>query len=224
MSAFVDYYEVLEVSPGARQSVIDKAYRALMLEEHPDRGGDTRKAQLINEAYQALSDPAQRAEFDRRRAAAAGDRRPAGSPGTPSSRSPSADDARRQAQERARRAREGAARRAASRERDRQRATTPSNDAGPVRTPASTSQGSRGTPHVSSGVKTWGIVWRILFLIVILNAVAANLGPVASIGLLIVQLGALFLLVLFVVFLYLEFVIIRRIFRQLVGEARAAER
>lgn len=77
---------------------------------------------------------------------------------------------------------------------------------------------------MSSGVKTWGIVWRILFLIVILNAVAANLGPVASIGLLIVQLGALFLLVLFVVFLYLEFVIIRRIFRQLVGEARAAER
>ena len=37
-----DYYDVLEVSPRARQSVIDKAYRALMREAHPDQGGDAR--------------------------------------------------------------------------------------------------------------------------------------------------------------------------------------
>lgn len=67
MAEFVDYYDVLEVSPNARQGVIEKAYRALMLEEHPDRGGDTRRAQLINEAYEVLSDPARRQQYDRER-------------------------------------------------------------------------------------------------------------------------------------------------------------
>ncbi len=59
-----NYYEVLEVSPRARQSVIEKAYRALMREDHPDRGGDPRKAQLINEAYEVLRDPAARRRYD----------------------------------------------------------------------------------------------------------------------------------------------------------------
>lgn len=59
-----DYYEVLEVSPKARQSVIEKAYRALMREVHPDLGGDPRKAQLINEAYEVLCDPATRRAYD----------------------------------------------------------------------------------------------------------------------------------------------------------------
>lgn len=62
--AVADYYEVLEVSPRARQAVIDKAYRALMRECHPDLGGDPRKAQLINEAYEVLRDPAERRRFD----------------------------------------------------------------------------------------------------------------------------------------------------------------
>jgi DnaJ-domain-containing protein 1 len=60
-----DYYEVLEVSPRARPVVIEKAYRALMHECHPDLGGDPRKAQLINEAYEVLKDPAERRRFDR---------------------------------------------------------------------------------------------------------------------------------------------------------------
>ncbi|MBN1322083.1 MAG: DnaJ domain-containing protein, partial [Thermoleophilia bacterium] len=60
-----DYYEVLEVSPRARQSVIDKAYRALMREDHPDQGGDVAGAQLINEAYEILGDPSRRAAYDR---------------------------------------------------------------------------------------------------------------------------------------------------------------
>jgi len=59
-----DYYDVLEVSPRARQSVIDKAYRALMREDHPDQGGDARKAQLLNEAYEVLRDPIKRREYD----------------------------------------------------------------------------------------------------------------------------------------------------------------
>lgn len=60
-----DYYEVLEVSPRARQAVIEKAYRALMREDHPDQGGDPRKAQLINEAYDVVGDQAKRREYDR---------------------------------------------------------------------------------------------------------------------------------------------------------------
>jgi hypothetical protein len=59
-----DYYELLEVSPKARPSIIEKAYRALMREDHPDQGGDTERAQLINEAYQVLHDPARRREYD----------------------------------------------------------------------------------------------------------------------------------------------------------------
>jgi DnaJ domain len=59
-----DYYEVMEVSPKARRSVIEKAYRALMREDHPDQGGDVQKAQLINEAYQVLHDPEARRKYD----------------------------------------------------------------------------------------------------------------------------------------------------------------
>ena len=59
-----DYYETLEVSPRARPAVIDKAYRALMREVHPDQGGDARKAQLVNEAYEVLRDPVTRREYD----------------------------------------------------------------------------------------------------------------------------------------------------------------
>ena len=72
MSDFIDYYEVLEVSPVARQSVIEKAYRALMNDEHPDHGGDTGRAQLINEAYRILRDPGTRRDYDQSRASAAG--------------------------------------------------------------------------------------------------------------------------------------------------------
>lgn len=59
-----DYYEVLEVSPRARQAVIEKAYRTLMREEHPDQGGDPRRAQLLNEAYEVLRDPVKRQTYD----------------------------------------------------------------------------------------------------------------------------------------------------------------
>lgn len=59
-----DYYEVLEVSPRARQAVIEKAYRTLMREDHPDQGGDPRRAQLVNEAYEILGDPVKRREYD----------------------------------------------------------------------------------------------------------------------------------------------------------------
>lgn len=59
-----DPYRVLEVAVNARQSVIEKAYRAIMLEDHPDRGGDSARAQQVNAAYEILRDAATRREFD----------------------------------------------------------------------------------------------------------------------------------------------------------------
>jgi len=68
----VDYYEVLQVHPRAHPLVIQKVYHVLMrdLRHHPDLGGDVPTAQLINEAYQVLSDPVRRAAYDRFRAQA----------------------------------------------------------------------------------------------------------------------------------------------------------
>lgn len=72
-----DYYEVLGVSPTASEEEIRRAFRRLAMEWHPDRNPDPRAAERfkeIHEAYQVLSDPVKRAEYDRARAvqAAAG--------------------------------------------------------------------------------------------------------------------------------------------------------
>jgi DnaJ domain len=53
-------YGVLEVDPRARQVAIERAYRALMQECHPDHGGDTEAAIELNNAYEVLRDPAAR--------------------------------------------------------------------------------------------------------------------------------------------------------------------
>ena len=60
-----DYYEVLGVERGASAEELKKAYRALALREHPDKGGDAEKFKAISEAYAVLSDPEQRAQYDR---------------------------------------------------------------------------------------------------------------------------------------------------------------
>ena len=62
--AFIDYYEVLRVPHNADEDEIEKAYRALIRKHHPDMGGDTATAQLINEAHDALSKPGRRARYD----------------------------------------------------------------------------------------------------------------------------------------------------------------
>lgn len=61
-----DYYDVLGVSPQASQDEIKKAYRRLAHQYHPDKqGGDEEKFKEVNEAYQVLSDPAKRSQYDR---------------------------------------------------------------------------------------------------------------------------------------------------------------
>ena len=62
-----NYYRVLHVQPEAPLEVIKASYRTLMskLRQHPDLGGDHAAAQLLNEAYEVLSDPQRRAAYDR---------------------------------------------------------------------------------------------------------------------------------------------------------------
>jgi molecular chaperone DnaJ len=63
-----DYYEVLGVSRDASAEEIKRAYRRLAKKYHPDvskDGGSAEKFKEIAEAYEVLSDPAKRAQYDR---------------------------------------------------------------------------------------------------------------------------------------------------------------
>lgn len=63
-----DFYEILGVSTDSPQEVIDAAYRALMRKYHADRQSSAPwtagRVREISEAYEALSDPAKRREYD----------------------------------------------------------------------------------------------------------------------------------------------------------------
>jgi curved DNA-binding protein CbpA len=63
-------YRVLDVSPGASQETIVHAYRRQARASHPDaRPDDPRAAarfRILSSAYEVLSDPVRRADYDRR--------------------------------------------------------------------------------------------------------------------------------------------------------------
>src|SRR5690606_18662412 len=65
-----NYYETLKVSPNASSVEIKSAYRRLARKLHPDKNNgseDTARAfAAIAEAYEILSDPQDRAAYDRR--------------------------------------------------------------------------------------------------------------------------------------------------------------
>lgn len=65
-AAFVDYYELLRVSPGAELESIQRVHRNLAARYHPDNTetGDLERFLRVNEAFKILSDPDQRKDFD----------------------------------------------------------------------------------------------------------------------------------------------------------------
>ena len=62
-----NYYRVLQVQPDAPVEVIKASYKTLMreLRQHPDLSGDVWNAQVLNEAYETLSQADKRQIYDR---------------------------------------------------------------------------------------------------------------------------------------------------------------
>ena len=63
-----DYYNALGIQRNATEEEVRKAFRRKALEFHPDRNKDPDAAELfkeVNEAYQVLTDPERRAQYDR---------------------------------------------------------------------------------------------------------------------------------------------------------------
>ncbi len=64
-----DYYEVLEVQRNATPDQLKKSYRRLAMKYHPDQnpndGTAAEKFKELTEAFQVLSDPAKRSQYDR---------------------------------------------------------------------------------------------------------------------------------------------------------------
>jgi curved DNA-binding protein len=59
-----DYYSTLGVLKTANQDEIKRAYRKLAAQHHPDRGGNKERFQEIQAAYDTLSDPEKRSQYD----------------------------------------------------------------------------------------------------------------------------------------------------------------
>jgi len=68
----VDYYELLQISPNAELATIQRVHRFLAARYHPDNSerGNPEKFLLLQSAFNTLSDPERRAEYDLTRQAA----------------------------------------------------------------------------------------------------------------------------------------------------------
>ena len=64
---FVDYYEVLQISPNADDETIRRVYRMQAQRFHPDNldSGSAEAFRRISAAYEVLIDPQRRAAYDR---------------------------------------------------------------------------------------------------------------------------------------------------------------
>jgi hypothetical protein len=63
---FVDYYELLQVSPNADEDTIQRVFRHLAKKFHPDsaESADADRFNLLVEAHKTLADPENRAGYD----------------------------------------------------------------------------------------------------------------------------------------------------------------
>jgi curved DNA-binding protein CbpA len=64
--AFVDYYELMQISPNADSDTVHRVYRILAQRFHPDNhdSGDAQIFRQITEAYKTLGDSTERAAYD----------------------------------------------------------------------------------------------------------------------------------------------------------------
>ena len=60
----MDYYETLGVNHTSTPSDIKKSYRRLASKHHPDKGGNPEQFKKVQEAYDVLSDPEKKSQYD----------------------------------------------------------------------------------------------------------------------------------------------------------------
>ena len=65
-NGFTDYYELLQISPNAEIETIQRVYKMLAARHHPDNTetGDLDKFLALKRAFETLSNPGLRAEYD----------------------------------------------------------------------------------------------------------------------------------------------------------------
>jgi DnaJ domain len=62
-----NYYAILGAAEDVSQHEIDRIYKRLAVQHHPDRGGNAENMKAINEAYRVLGNEATRRAYDLRR-------------------------------------------------------------------------------------------------------------------------------------------------------------
>jgi curved DNA-binding protein CbpA len=89
-----DYYEILQISPNADQETVRRIYKIHAQRFHPDNleSGNAETFKRIAEAYEVLSDPDRRAEYDAQHRI----HRPAPEPAEPPAPSPHEETERRE--------------------------------------------------------------------------------------------------------------------------------
>jgi hypothetical protein len=75
-----DYYEILGARQDASRDEIERLYKRLAVQHHPDRGGDEERMKSLNEAYRVLGNEASRVAYDAERRPPAREAPPVSSP------------------------------------------------------------------------------------------------------------------------------------------------